>query len=169
MSDPFTRTTRECSLLWHSFPEIQAMQVSYLVRKVKEEPTGNTENATRKQFREKIATLSQSQLLRAADTLATIWDGIVGPLCPPTLEPRKSPFPKPFPFRNLDGVKLALLKSISTGTFIDVQFFAYNAISDGLPVDPRPLYTSSIVMKRWGAAITTCKVESSLNPLSSNL
>ena len=145
------------------------MQVSHLIGEIKRKPWGNSENATRKRFREKVATLSQSQLLCSADTLATIWDGIVGPLDLPTLKPQPSPFPKPLPVLNWDRMKLALLKSISTGTFIDVQFFAYNGVSDGLPVDPRPLYASSIVMERWGAAITTRKAESSPNPLNTNL
>jgi hypothetical protein len=136
------------------------MQVSHLVGKIKEESAGNTESATRKQFREKVANISPSRLLRATDTLAMIWDGMVGPLDLPSLEPTPPSFPKPPPSPNWDRVKLALLKSISTGTFIDVQFFAYNAISNDLPVDLRPLYTSSIVIERWGAAITTREVES---------
>jgi hypothetical protein len=136
------------------------MQVSHLVGKIKEESAGNTESATRKQFREKIAALSQSQLLRATDTLAMIWDGMVVPPDIPALESKPSPSPKPPHSLNRDRVKLALLKSISTGTFIDVEFFAYNAISNDLPVDPRPLYTSSIVIEGWGAAITTRKLES---------
>jgi len=56
-------------------------------------------------------------------------------------------------------VKLALLKSIYTGTFIDVQFYAYNEIDNNLPLDPRPLFTSSVVIEKWGPAITTRKWE----------
>ena len=140
--------------MWRSFPEILAVQVPHLIGKMKEESAG----VTRKQFREKVATLSQSQLLRATDTLAMIWDGMVGPLDLPTLEPK--PYHLPNPLAHPSRVKFALLRSISTGTFIDVQFFAYNTISNGLPVDLRPLYTSSIVIERWRAAITTRKLES---------
>ena len=131
------------------------VQVSRLVGKMRDESGGDTESATRKELREKIVGLSPSQLLRATDTLAMIWDGMVGPLDLPTLEPEPSPSLKPLPFLNWDRVKLALLKSISTGTFIDAQFFAYGAVRNGLPMDLRPLYTSSIVVQEWGAAITT--------------
>ena len=136
------------------------IQVSRLVSKIKEESRGGTESATRKELREKTAAFSLSQLTRAADTIAMIWDGIMGPLDVPALEPKPSLFPKPLPFLNWHRVKLALLRSIPTGTFIDVQFFAYNAICNGLPADPRPLYTSSIVIQEWAAAITTRKSES---------
>ena len=137
------------------FLEISVVQVSRLIGKIKEESGGSTESTTRKELREKIAGLSLSQLLRATDTLAMIWGGMVGPLDLPTLKPKPYSSLKPLPCLNWDSMKLALLKSISTGTFIDVQLFTYNAISNGLPVDPRPLYTSSIVIQEWGAAITT--------------
>jgi len=135
------------------------VQVSRLVRKMREESEGGSESPTRKQLREKIAALSQSKLPRAADALAMIWNGVMGPLDLPTLKP-KPPSSVGLTFLlNWHRVKLALLKSISTGTFIDVQFFAYNAIGNDLPVDPRPLYASSIVIERWRAAIATRKLE----------
>ena len=161
MSDPLARVTCKCSPLRYSFPEILAVQVSRLVSKIKAESEGDTESPIKKQLREKIATLSQSQLPRATDALTMIWNGVMGPLDLPTPEPKLSFFTKPTGYLNWHRVRLALLKSIPTGTFIDVQFFAYNAISNDLPVDPRPLYTSSIVIERWGAAITTRKLEPS--------
>ena len=129
---------------------------------MKKESGGDSETPIRKQLREKIAALSQSQLPRATDALAMIWNGMMRPLDLPTPEPKPPSLVKPALLLNWrwDRVTLALLKSIPTGTFIDVQFFAYNAICDDLPVDPRPLYTSSIVIERWGAAITTRKWES---------
>ena len=137
------------------------VQVSRLVSKLKEESEGNSESPTRKQLRKKIAALSQSQLSRATDALTMIWNGVMGPLDLPAPEPKPPFFVKPVLFLNWYRVKLALLKSISTGVFIDVQFFAYSTIDNDLPVNPRPLYTSSIVIERWGAAITTRKLESS--------
>ena len=160
MSYSLARDTRKCSFLWHSFPEILSIQVSHLVNKIRKELRGGTESTTRKELREKTAALSSSQLTHATDTLAMISNGAVGLLDVPALEPKPSPFPKPLPFLNWHRVKLALLRSIPTGTFIDVQFFAYNAIGNGLPADPRPLYTSSIVIQEWAAAITTRKSES---------
>ena len=136
------------------------VQVSRLVSKMKEESEGDGEKPTRKQLREKIAALSQSQLSRATDTLAMILNGVTGPLDLPTPEPKPPFFVKSL-YLNWYSVKLALLKSISTGIFIDVQFYAYNTIGNNFPADPRPLYTSSIVIERWGAAITTRKLESS--------
>ena len=137
------------------------MQVSRLVSKMKEESEGDGENPVRKQLRDKIAALSQSQLPRTTDILTIIWNGVMGSLDLPTSEPKSPFFVEPTRFLNWHRVKLALLKSIPTGTFIDAQFFAYNAIANGLPVDSRPLYTSSIAIERWGAAITTRKLESS--------
>ena len=132
---------------------------------MKEESEGGRESPTRKQLREKIAALSQSQLFRATDALTMTWHGVMGPLDLPMPEPKPPSIVKPTFFLNWHRVKLALLKSIPTGTFIDIQFFACNAICNDLPVDPRPLYTSSIAVERWGAAITTRELES-LNPNS---
>jgi hypothetical protein len=137
-----------------------AIRVSRLVSKMKEESEGDIESPTRKQLREKIAALPQSQLSHANDVLAMIWSGVTGLLGLPTPEPKLPLILKPIDFLNWHRVKLALLKSIPTGTFIDVQLFAYNAIDNGLPVDLKPLYTSSIVIERWGAAITTRELES---------
>ena len=146
--------------MWCSFPEILAIQVSRLVSKIKEEPRGDNGSTTRKELQEKISTLPQLRLARASDALAMIWNGIMGPLDVPTLEPKLSTLPGPLPFLNWYRVKLALLRSISTGIFIDVQFLAYNAISNGLPVGLKPLYTSTIAIQRWSAEITTRKSRS---------
>jgi len=126
---------------------------------IKEESGGDGGSPTRKRLREKIAALSQSQLSRATDALAMIWNGVIGPLGVPMPEPKLPLFVEPTIFFNWHRVRLALLKSISTGIFVDVLFFAYNAIERDLPVDPRPLYTSSIAIERWGAAITTRKLQ----------
>ena len=135
-------------------------QVSQLVNKIKEESTGGTESVTRRQVQDMIASLSQSQLDRVSDVLAMIWDGMFGllDLPPPrsnSRSPAKSTQPPPPkrhkseapPPPNWDRMKFALLKSISTGTFVDVQFYAYNAIRNNLPLDPKPCFTSSIVIK----------------------
>ena len=146
------------------------MQVSQLVRQIKEESnspwgTGNT----RKQLQEKIAGLSQPQLVRAMDTLAMIWSGMKesseAPMTRPTLISPVSPTT----FPNWHRVERALLRSILTGTFIDAQFYAYNAISNDILVDPRPLFTSSLVIEEWGPAITTRKREGCPNLPDSDL
>ena len=62
---------------------------------------------------------------------------------------------------NRQRVKLSLLKSIRTGTFIDVKLYAHNALCDGLPTDPKPLFASSIVIEEWAPAITTRKFKGS--------
>ena len=56
-------------------------------------------------------------------------------------------------------VELALFKSISTGIFIDLQFHAYNVVSNNLPLDPKPLFASSIVIEDWRRTIATRKFE----------
>ena len=132
-----------------------SVQVSRLVGRMKEESEGDTQSLIRKQLRDKLAALSQSQLPRATDALAMIWSGMTGPLDLLAPEPKSSFSAKHTRFPNWHRVKLALLKSIPTGTFVDVQFYAYNTICDNLPVDPRPLFTSSIVIEKWRAAITT--------------
>ena len=121
---------------------------------------GDNETPIREQLREKIAALSQSQMLHATDVLAMIWNGVIGSRDLQMPDSKSPPFVQPTFFLNWLRVKLALLKSISTGTFIDVQFFAYNAIDNDTPVDLRPLYTSSIAIEKWGAAIATRKLES---------
>ena len=100
------------------------MQVSRLVHKMKEESKGIAESITRKQLREKIASLPQPRLARAADVLAMIVDDAKGPLLPPPTEPKFTFSVTPPIFPNWHRVKPALLKSIPTGTFIDVQFYA---------------------------------------------
>ena len=133
------------------------MQVSQLVGKLNEESKGNTESVTRKALRDKVATLSQPQLARAKDVLTMIWNGVKGSLERSIKEPKLSFTVASTLFPNWHRVKLALLKSILTGTFIDIQFYAFNRISDDSPLDPRPLFTSSIVIEEWGPAIATRK------------
>ena len=144
---------------------------------MKEESTGGAESITRRQLREKIASLSQSQLARASDTLAMIWDSVIGLADGSATGPKPPSSAKPTFFRKWhrviipqsskgERVKLALLKSIATGTFIDVQFYAYNAICNDLPTDLKPLFTSSIVIESWAPAITTRELrETFLVPL----
>ena len=142
------------------------MQVSRLVSLMKEGSKRGSESDTRTQLRNKIAALSQSQLARATDALSMIWDGVTGSLDLPAPGPKSaSPADSAQSSKwqrtifllslNRQRVKLALLKSIPTGTFIDVQFHAYNAISNGLPLDLKPVFTSSIVIEEWAPAITT--------------
>lgn len=167
MSYSFPRNTRKFSSLQHSFPEILSAQVSQLISKIKEESTEGAESPTRGQLREKIASLSQLQLARAADTLAMIWDGVMGPTVELsstsstgfTKSSKRKRGGKGHIFSNWQRVKLALLKSIPTGTFIDVQFYAYNAICNDLPTDPKPLFISSIVIEEWAPAITTRELQ----------
>ena len=153
----FTRTIHKHSFLQHSFPEILSAQVSRLVCKMKEDPTGEVESVIRKQLRGKLAALSQSRLAHATDALAMIWNGVTGPLDLLAPEPKSTFSTTPILSPNWHRMRLALLKSISTGTFIDVQFYAYNTIDNGLSSDPRSLFTSSIVIEEWGSAITTRK------------
>lgn len=128
---------------------------------MKEESKSGAESGTMIQLLDKIASLSQSQLGRAADALSMIWDGFTGPLELPVLEPKSAPSMEFTLLPNWHRVKLALFKSIFTGTFIDVQFYAYNASGNDLPLDPKPLFVSSIVIEEWGPAITTRRFEGS--------
>ena len=134
------------------------MQVPRLVSRMKGESREGTGNDTMEQLLNKIAALSQSQLARATDVLAMIWDGAVKPLDPPASEAKSTPSAEVNILPpNWHRVQIALLKSIPTGNFLDVQLYAYNAIHDNLPVDPKPLFTSSIVVEEWGPGITTRK------------
>jgi hypothetical protein len=137
------------------------MQVSFLVRKMSEESKGRKECATRKRLRDKIASLSQPQMKRAADILAMIWNCVKEPPDPPTVESKATFSTTPILFPNWHRVKLAFLKSITTGVFIDVQFHAFNKIDGDLPQDPKPLYTSSIVIEGWATTITACEFHES--------
>jgi len=127
---------------------------------MKEESAGDTESVTPEQLRDKLATLSQSQLIRATDALAMIWNGVIGPLNPLAPEPKFASSTVPV-LPNWQRMRLALLKSISMGAFIDVQLYAYNTISNDLPSDPRPLFTSSIVIAMWAPTIATRKWDGS--------
>jgi hypothetical protein len=133
------------------------MQVSRLICKMKEESTGDVESITGKQLQQKIALLPQSRLARAMDVLAMIWNGVKGSLELPTTVPKFASPATPILLPNWHRVKLALLKSIPTGTFIDVQFYACNVIGNNLPLDLRPLFTSSVVVEEWGPTITMRK------------
>jgi hypothetical protein len=125
---------------------------------MKEESEIDDECDTMTQLLDKIASLSQSQLGRATDALSMIWNGLAGPLPSPVLKPKSAPAVECSLLPNWHRVKLALFKSISTGAFIDVQFYAYNAIGDNSPLDPKPLFVSSIVIEEWAPAITTRKL-----------
>jgi len=122
---------------------------------MKKESKGVAESITRKQLREKIASLPQPRLARAVDALAMILVSMKKSQVPPLAKPKVTSYVTSPVLPNWHRVKLALLKSIPTGCFIDVQFYAYNAFSGDLPLDPRPLFTSSITIEEWGPAITT--------------
>ena len=139
------------------------MQVSFLVNKMNKESKGGTEGATRKRLRNRISSLPQSQMGRATDALVMIWNRAKEPLEPPTTQSGFNLSATPILFPNWHRVKVAFLKSITTGVFIDVQFYAYNKIFDDIPLDPKPLFTSSIVIEEWGPAITTRELEGSSN------
>ena len=134
------------------------LQVSQLIDKIKQESMGNNDRKTTNQLLDKIASLSQPQLARATDALSMIWSGTTSSLNlhAPRTSPKHSV--EPTLSTKLRRVELALLKSISTGAFIDVQFHAYNGINNGSPFDPKPLFTSSIVIEEWGSAIATRKL-----------
>ena len=88
-----------------------------------------------------------------------IWNGTMGPSDSTVPSTRfSSPAPSIVPAEH-PGLGLALVKSISTGTFIDVQFYAYNAINNDLQLDPKPLFASSIVIKGFSSAIEKRKLE----------
>ena len=177
MSYFLARTAHKRSFSHRSFPEILSIQVSQLVKKLKEESAGKAESDTRRQLRDRITLLSQPQLARATDALAMIWNRVIGPLDLPTPEfkPEEPTIASRWNrmifslFSNRSRVKLALLKSISTGTFVDVQFCAHNAIKSSLPLDLKPFFTSSIVIRGWATAIATRKSKSSLNLFHSNM
>ena len=137
------------------------MQVSFLVRKMNEESKWIEEGAIRKKLRNKIASLSLPQTRRAAEALGMIWSRMTGPLESLVVQPKIAFSTIAIRFPNWHRVKLAFLKSITTGVFIDVQFYAFNKIDGGLPQGPKPLYTSSVVIEEWGPAIATCKSEES--------
>ena len=154
-------------LFERSFREMLPAQVSQLVNKIKEGSTGGIEGATRRQVQDRVASLSQSQLNRVADVLAMIWDGMLGLLDIPPPPPNSTSLAKSIQFPpsgrrrsgappppNWDRMKLALFKSISTRTFVEVKLNAYNAIHNTLPLDPKPLFTSSIVVKELTPSIT---------------
>ena len=143
--------------LRHSFPEILSLQVSQLVSKIRQESRGNDEGKTTKQLLDKIASLSQPQLARATDALSMIWNGTTGSLDLHAPGPNFKHLVEPTLPMKSRRVELALLKSISTGAFIDVQFHAYNGINNDSPFDLKPLFTSSIVIEEWGSAIATRK------------
>lgn len=121
--------------------------------------SGITGGIIRKQLREKIAALSKPRFIGAAGALSMILDSANGPLELPPAGPKFALHTTPPVLPNWHRVKLALLKSISTGCFIDLQFYAYNAIGGDLPLDPRPLFTSSSVINEWGPAITARKLD----------
>lgn len=148
---PSSNICDKCSLSRHSFPDMLPMQVSRLVGKIKEESAGNTMS----QLQDKITSLSRSELARATDALSMIWDGIAGLSNPPVPTQTCTVSHSFISLQNWQRVKSALYKSIRTGTFLDAQFYAYNAFGNDLLQDLKPLFTSSIVIERWGSAITT--------------
>ena len=84
---------------------------------------------------------------------------MAGPPESPTVQPKIAFSTATIRFPNWHRVKLGFLKSVSTGVFIDVKLYAFNKIDDGSPQDPKPLYTSSIVIEERGPAVARCKLE----------
>lgn len=130
------------------------MQISHLVSEMKEETASGD---TMKQLQDKIASLSQLQFARSSDALVMIWSGVTGPLAPPAPGPTyTSSTPNPA-LPNWNRTELAPLKSIHTGVFIDIKINAYSAINGDLPLHPKPLFASSIVIGEWVSAVATRK------------
>ena len=119
-----------------------SVQVSRLVSQVKEESKEGAESVTRRQLREKIASLSQPQLEHAADALTMIWNGMIGPLDLLATEHKSASPAEPTQFWTWQ-------RSIIPPSY------AYNAICDDVPADPKRLFTSSIVIEEWIPAIKT--------------
>lgn len=131
-----------------------SVQVTLLVARMNEESQRPTGGATGKRLQDKIASLSQSQVRRAAGALSMIWSCVNGPLKSPAASSGFTSSATPTNNPNWHRVKLAFLKSIATGIFIDVQLHAFNRVRNGLPFEPKPLFISSIVTEKWGPAIT---------------
>ena len=138
------------------------MIVSRLLGKMKEESKPGAESDTMIRLLDKITSLSQSDMGRGTGALCLIWSGLSGRLDLPVLGLKSATSVKDTLLPNWHRVKLALLKSISTGTFLDAQFYAYNAIENNIPLDPKPLFVSSIVIEEWAPGITTRRLEESL-------
>ena len=145
------------------------MQVSRLVSWIKEELTEDAESDTKSQLLRRISLLSPSQMERATHALVMIWNGVIGPLDLPLPEPKPTLPPISTPRPNWPRVQLALLKSITTGTFIDVQLYAYNSIHNNLPLDTKALFTSSIVIGEWVTAIMARKLGGTSHLSSSDM
>lgn len=156
MSYTFLLIAGKCSFFRRSFPEMLPIQVSILVTKMNEESKTPVRGGTREQLREKIASLSQLQVKRAADALSMILSYSNSPLKPPAAQPELASLAHTH-FLNWPRVKIAFLKSIATGIFIDSQIYAFNKAGNNLPCDPKPLFISSIMIEQWGPAITTRK------------
>jgi hypothetical protein len=125
---------------------------------VREESAINIQGDTTRQLQHKIASLSQSELAQYKDTLVLIWTCAAGPLDLPAWKPTTKLSTNLAALPNWLRVELALLKSIYTGIFIDIQFYAYNVVHRNFPLDPKPLFTSSIVIEEWGHVIITRKL-----------
>ena len=150
---PVSLPTGKYSFSRPSFPGIQSVQVSWLIKKIKEESVGNSESSTRRQLQHKITSLSQLQLARTTDLLATIWSGVVSPVNSSAPKYKLAFFTNFTRIPNWNRVTLALLKSISTGVFLDVQFRAFNTIHNNLLLDLRPLFASSVVIEGWTPSV----------------
>lgn len=124
---------------------------------MKDESKVMTESITRKRLRQKIAALPQPRLARAIDVLAMTWTGVKRPLDPHMTGSKSAHSIPPVVPPNWHRVKLALLKSVPTGTFIDVQFYAHNATGNDLTLDPKPLFTSSVAIEEWWPSFVTRK------------
>jgi hypothetical protein len=144
-------------ILVRSFPEMLPVQIPFLVDELKEESKEGAEGATRKRLRNKIASLSQQRAKYVMEALGMIWDSMKGPLRSSLPHSRFRPSATLAPFPKFHRVQLALLKAITTGVFIDVQLYAYNKTSDCLPLDPKPLFASSVVIEGWMPAIATMR------------
>lgn len=150
-----------------SFPEIMSIQVSFLVNKIKNESEQGVDCATRKQLRDKITSLTLPQTRHATGALEMIWNHLQKPLDPPVPEPDPVPSPESDPFPDWSLLKRALLKSISTGIFTDIQIHAYSKISNGIPRDPRPLFISSILIEGWWTTLATRGFEATIHLFTS--
>lgn len=148
MSSPFT--TAEYTRF--SFSEIREVQVGHLVHNL----LSSIEPWKTAALKRKIEFYTSGALPYAQDVLPALYHRLANPLP----MPMGTPHPPQTPPRNgLDWqvLRVELMKSLSSGTFLDTELYAPASRSElGGQPKPRPLYFCSAVGGEYTAKILSC-------------
>jgi hypothetical protein len=137
--------------LYFSFPEIREVQVEHLARNL----LSSIEPWKAAALKRKIEVYTSGALPHAQDVLPALYHRLANPLRLSMRTPHPFPLPQRGDF-NWGALKNELMKSMGSGTFLDMELRAPESKSPAGQQNLRPLYFCSAIGGEYTAKILSC-------------